>query len=89
MPRDRPQAVRNAVANYNLATDFDQAMDHADNVFNAKGKSTTVAAVDLVETAPALQHDVAAVTKSKQKPNPNQKRKKFDIALKGVLTKKS
>merc|ERR1711951_302198 len=47
-------------------------MDHADRVFNARksSKSSTIAAVDLDETAPALQYDVAAVTKAK---------KKFDI----------
>ena len=55
--------------------DNTSAMDHADKVFNArKSSSSTVAAVDLDETAPALQHDVAAVTKSKQKP-----KRKFDI----------
>ena len=56
--------------------DNTSAMDHADKVFNArKSSSSTVAAVDLDETAPALQHDVAAVTKSKQKPQ----KRKFDI----------
>ena len=60
-----PQAVRDAVANYDLDKDFDKAMDHADKVFNAR-KSSNVAAVDLDETAPALQHDVAAVTKKKK-----------------------
>ena len=67
-----PQAVRDAVANYDLNVDFDKAMDHADRVFNARksSKSSTVAAVDLDETAPALQHDVAAVTQKKKKFDP-------------------
>ena len=43
-----PQAVRYAVANYNLATDFDQAMDHADNVYYAqKADVKEVSAVKL------------------------------------------
>ena len=67
-----PQAVRYAVANYNLATDFDQAMDHADNVYNAqktvetvKTVETEVAAITLDETTPdelELQRDVADVS---------------------------
>ena len=71
-----PQAVRYAVANYNLATDFDQAMDHADNVYYAQKpgaeadvKEVAAVKVDVKvdkkppdETAPELQLDVADVS---------------------------
>merc|ERR1711929_15754 len=44
-----PQAVRYAVANYNLATDFDQAMDHADAVYNAQKAEADVEEVAVVK----------------------------------------
>ena len=79
-----PQTVKTAVASFDLTTDkgFEDAMDHADQVFNSMGKSVTVAAVDLDETAPALQHDVAAFKKVAANLNANRgqkpKKKKFD-----------
>ena len=83
-----PQTVKTAVASFDLTTDkgFEDAMDHADQVFNSMGKSVTVAAVDLDETAPALQHDVAAFKatgqRAKQKPqgqSQKQQRQKVDF----------
>ena len=65
-----PKDVKLAVASYDLRTQWDEALDRADDVYNASKTAHAVAAVDLDETAPALQHDVAAVTKA---------RKKFDI----------
>ena len=79
-----PPDVRNAVANFDLATDFDKAMDHADNVFQSvkAGPAASailggrMAAVSLDETQPALQYDVAAYknqgAKPKQKPQQQQ-----------------
>ena len=68
-----PKDVKLAVASYDLRTQWDAALDRADDVYNASKTAHAVAAVNLDETAPALQYDVAAVTKSK-KP-----KKKFDI----------
>ena len=78
--------VRTAVASYDLATDWDNALDRADAVYNSLavgGAVAAVAAVDLDETAPALQHDVAAMKRvTKQKgtsQNGNgQKKKRYD-----------
>ena len=66
-----PKDVKLAVASYDLRTQWDEALDRADDVYNASKTAHAVAAVNLDETAPALQYDVAAVT---QKP-----KKKFDI----------
>ena len=63
-----PMNVRLAVANYDLGdhNQWETALDHADNVYNALKtvrtvkSETEVAAVTLDETAP--QYDVAAVT---------------------------
>ena len=69
-----PPEVRTQVAHFDLTTQFEEAMDHADKVYwsikpsGAQALVARVAAVGLDETLPALQHDVAAYkTKSKQK----------------------
>ena len=59
-----PKDVKLAVASYDLRTQWDEALDRADDVYNASKTAHAVA---------ALQYDVAAVTKSKQT------KKKFDI----------
>ena len=66
-----PKDVKLAVASYDLKTQWDEALDRADDVYNASKTAHAVAAVNLDETAPALQHDVAAVKA--------QAKKKFDI----------
>ena len=88
-----PPEVRNAVASFDLETEFDKALDHADNVFRsvklgANPMVSRVAAVSLDETLPALQHDVAAYkagAKPKQQKGQQQqqrrgprKRKQYD-----------
>ena len=62
--------VRVAVASYDLKTQWDAALDGADDVYNAlkpflEVKGTEVAAISLDETAPdepELQHDVTDVS---------------------------
>ena len=58
-----PQPVKTAVASIDLETNFDRAMDAADDAFNSMAKpgAAAVAAVSLDDTLPALQYDVAAV----------------------------
>ena len=87
-----PRDVRTAVASYDLSKDWDAALDRADDVYNATRAgqgAQAVAAVDLNETAPALQHDVAAVNRqragqarSSNNNNSNNKpqKKKFDLS---------
>ena len=66
--RDKlPEAVRLAVANHDLKTQWDKALDWADNVYyyRAKPEVSKVAAVSLDESTqdkPDLQHDVADVS---------------------------
>ena len=66
-----PEAVRLAVASHDLKTQWDGAMDMADNVYYyaREAGETEVAAVSLDETTPVetdqeLQHDVADVSQS-------------------------
>ena len=73
---------RAQVANIDLATEWDRALDHADNVYAASKSgppSAAVAAIDLNETAPALQHDVAALKRAgNSNPKAAPKKKKYD-----------
>ena len=77
-----PLPVKTAVASYNIETDFDRAMDAADDAFNSMAKgAAAVAAVSLDDTLPALQHDVAAMKVTKANPKaagkkPGQKKRR-------------
>ena len=66
-----PPQVRAAVAGQDLAGDFDDIVQHADDVFlSMKSDVKAVSAVsDLDTTLPALQHDVAAFKKQQKKTN--------------------
>ena len=69
-----PAVVRAAVAGRNLATDMDEILRKADDVYASQqfGASAAVSAVNLDQTLPALQ--AASVTtkkKTKNKPHPD------------------
>ena len=68
-----PPAVRNSVATFDIKTQFKEAMDHADKVYNSAKMASgagalfnQMAALSLDETLPALQQDVAAFKATKK-----------------------